>query len=337
MAKKTVTKKATTKKAPTKKATTKKTVTKKTVQVTRTRRRPYEFPAEQPAAEAGASGPSGAIAASTESGDAVAAQPPVARAAVTPTVDASTNDQPAAQERSADTTQAPVASNQQSADARVERISDSAPSQERARDSVAPVADGKQVAEKPTQPSTEFKTSAAASKPKAKRQPTTDAEPALPSRVNDIIKTHVIMAMGIGTIPAPVFDAVAIAVLQTRMVRQIAEAYDVPFERIPAWTVTSITGVLTVPGGLVSSMTKSIPVIGPWLGGTTATLVAGASTYAIGRVFAQHFGGGGTFLTLDPVKAKQAYSAGLDKGKGKAADIAAQAAGRFGFGAKPTA
>jgi len=142
--------------------------------------------------------------------------------------------------------------------------------------------------------------------------------------------------MGIGTIPAPVFDAVAIAVLQTRIVRQIAEAYDVPFERIPAWTVTSITGVLTVPGGLVSSMTKSIPVIGPWLGGTTATLVAGASTYAIGRVFAQHFGGGGTFLTLDPVKAKQAYSAGLDKGKGKAADIAAQAAGRFGFGAKPT-
>lgn len=337
MAKKTVTKKATTKKAPTKKATTKKAPNKKAVQVTRTRRRPYEFPAEQPAAEAGASVPSGAIAGSTESADAVAAQQPVARAAVTPTADASTNDQPAAQDRSADTTQASVTSDQQSDYARVKRTNHSAPGQEPARDSMAPVADGKQVAEKPAQPSTESKSSAAASKPKAKRQPTTDAEPALPSRVDGIIKTHVIMAMGIGTIPAPVFDAIAISVLQTRMVGQIADAYDVPFERTPAWTVTSITGVLTFPGGLVSSMTKSIPVIGPWLGGTAVTLVAGASTYAIGRVFAQHFGGGGTFLTLDPVKAKQAYSAGLDKGKGKAADIAAQAAGRFGFGAKPTA
>ena len=83
-------------------------------------------------------------------------------------------------------------------------------------------------------------------------------------------------------------------------------------------------------------MAKSIPVIGPWLGGTSVTLVAGASTYVIGRVFAQHFDSGGTFLTLDPVEAKRAYSEGLDKGKDKAANIAAEAAGRFRFGFRAT-
>lgn len=306
MAKKTISKKT-----PTKKVTTKKTVTKKKVKVRRTRRRPYEFPAEQHAAEAGA------FALSNEKS-------------------ASTNDQPAVEVRSDDTTRATVTSDQQSNDAPVEHISDSALGQEPGGDSVVPLADGKQAAGEPLQPAPESKPSAAASTLKAKRQPTDDVKLTPPNSVDDIIKTHVIMAMGIGTIPAPVFDAVAITVLQTRMVRQIADAYAVPFERTQAWTVTSITGVLTFPGGLISSMAKSIPVIGPWLGGTSVTLVAGASTYVIGRVFAQHFDSGGTFLTLDPVEAKRAYSEGLDKGKDKAANIAAEAAGRFRFGFRAT-
>ena len=109
-------------------ATTKKAPAKKAVQVTRTRHRPYEFLLNSPRPRRCVR-PSGAIAGSTESADAVAAQRQVARAVVTPTADASTNDQPAAQDRSADTTQASVTSDQQSDYARVKRTNDSAPGQ----------------------------------------------------------------------------------------------------------------------------------------------------------------------------------------------------------------
>ena len=134
-----------------------------------------------------------------------------------------------------------------------------------------------------------------------------------------VIKNCVILAMGIGTIPAPLIDAIAIAVVQTRMVRRIAALYSAPYDPVRAWTLTSLTGALSLPGGLVASMTKAIPIVGPWLGGTSAPLIAGASTYAVGAVFSQHFRSGGTFLTLDPVHAKRQYQAALSEGYNMAA------------------
>jgi len=36
-------------------------------------------------------------------------------------------------------------------------------------------------------------------------------------------------------------------------------------------------------------------------------IVAGAATYAIGKVFVRHFASGGTFLTFNPEKVKDYY------------------------------
>lgn len=140
-----------------------------------------------------------------------------------------------------------------------------------------------------------------------------------------VIKGYVILAMGIGTIPAPLIDAIAIAVLQTRMVRRIARLYSEPYDAIHTWTLTSITGVFSLPGGLAASMTKAIPIVGPWLGGASVPLIAGASIYAIGSVFSQHFRSGGTFLTLDPVQAKRRYRAALSEGHNMATRSAPRA------------
>ena len=44
-------------------------------------------------------------------------------------------------------------------------------------------------------------------------------------------------------------------------------------------------------------------------------MLTGASTYAVGRVFIQHFESGGTFLTLDPDKVKAHYRAEFERGE----------------------
>ena len=48
---------------------------------------------------------------------------------------------------------------------------------------------------------------------------------------------------------------------------------------------------------------------------------AGASTYAVGQVFIQHFESGGTFLDFDPDKVKAYFAEQVEKGKLVVADL----------------
>lgn len=66
---------------------------------------------------------------------------------------------------------------------------------------------------------------------------------------------------------------------------------------------------------VVSSMTKVIPGVGQTAGVVTMPLLAGATTYAIGKVFNQHFASRGTFLTFDPDKVKTYYAEMLKEGQ----------------------
>jgi hypothetical protein len=49
-------------------------------------------------------------------------------------------------------------------------------------------------------------------------------------------------------------------------------------------------------------------------------LLGGASTYAVGRVFIQHFESGGTLLTFDPAKVRDYYTHQLDTGHKRIAE-----------------
>ena len=55
-------------------------------------------------------------------------------------------------------------------------------------------------------------------------------------------------------------------------------------------------------------------------------LIAGASTYAVGKVFYRHFASGGTFLTFDPEKARAYYEEMFQKGKDVVKGMKAQPA-----------
>jgi uncharacterized protein (DUF697 family) len=126
----------------------------------------------------------------------------------------------------------------------------------------------------------------------------------------DLIKKHAMVAAGIGLVPMPAVDFVALTALQVNLLRKLSSFYGIAFtEEIGKKVVGSLAGgyapvALALP---VASLLKTIPIIGQATGMLAMSAVAGASTYAVGKVFVQHFESGGTFLNFDPVAVREYY------------------------------
>ncbi|MBF0100086.1 MAG: DUF697 domain-containing protein [Desulfobacterales bacterium] len=133
-----------------------------------------------------------------------------------------------------------------------------------------------------------------------------------------IIKNHVYTAMGVGLVPVPIVDWVAMIGVQLNMLRKLAKAYNVPFLQDKVKNlVTSLVGG-TFPVSIAApfaSLLKFIPVIGTTTGALSMSIIGGATTYAVGKVFNQHFASGGTFLTFDPKAVKEYYNKMFQEGK----------------------
>ncbi|OAD20099.1 GTPase domain-containing protein [Candidatus Thiomargarita nelsonii] len=68
---------------------------------------------------------------------------------------------------------------------------------------------------------------------------------------------------------------------------------------------------------IVSSFIKFIPGGGTAIGTANSLVFNGASTYALGQVFIQHFESNGTLLTFDPNQVIKKFIAEFEKGKKK--------------------
>ncbi len=131
---------------------------------------------------------------------------------------------------------------------------------------------------------------------------------------DSIIKNHVIWSMGGGAIPIPFIDLIAVTAIQLDMIKQLARVYDVDYKETEGKAiVTALTG--SVMANIGKRAVKFIPGIGSILGGVTMAVLSGASTYALGEVFAKHFETGGTFLDFDPSRLKKYYDEKFEKGK----------------------
>jgi hypothetical protein len=60
---------------------------------------------------------------------------------------------------------------------------------------------------------------------------------------------------------------------------------------------------------------------------------AGAATYAIGKVFIQHFEAGGTLLDFEPAKVREHFRQQFEKGR----DLSSEAQGESGRIIQPSA
>lgn len=140
-----------------------------------------------------------------------------------------------------------------------------------------------------------------------------------------IVHAYMGWSTGAGLIPLPLIDLAAISLVELKMVHSLANLYGVPFTRSAA---KSIIGALIGGGGTyvlaapVASVVKVVPFIGQLFGLLAEPAIAAAATYALGKVFIQHFESGGTLLDFNirtqRHQYEQHFAGAQDKGVGEA-------------------
>lgn len=140
-----------------------------------------------------------------------------------------------------------------------------------------------------------------------------------------LLRQYVLGGMAVGLVPFPFVDLAALLALQLKMLHSLAGVYDIRFQAdLGRSAIASLLGS-AVPTSLsptlAASLGKLIPGIGQTLASGTAVLLNGAATYAVGKVFIQHFAAGGTFLTFDPEAVRDYFLTQLQEGKRVSAEL----------------
>lgn len=111
-----------------------------------------------------------------------------------------------------------------------------------------------------------------------------------------------------GLIPVPFIDMAAVTALQIKMLAELARDYDQKFEadRVRPILASLIGGVASTSlgYGVGNYLLKGVPLVGSVLGVLSMPAMAAAVTWAVGKVFMQHFASGGTLLDFDPEKTR---------------------------------
>jgi uncharacterized protein (DUF697 family) len=144
--------------------------------------------------------------------------------------------------------------------------------------------------------------------PAATQTPTLPEDSALTPQERDelaskLVDRYAMWSGAAGLIPIPLVDIATVAGVQLQMVRRLSQMYGVPFsDNRGKSIIASLAGsMIPATSGMgAASVLKSIPVIGSSIAALTMPALSAGATYAIGKVFIQHFSSGGTLLDFNP-------------------------------------
>lgn len=126
-------------------------------------------------------------------------------------------------------------------------------------------------------------------------------------KAEQAIKRHMAAGAIAGLLPVPWAGFAALTAVQLNMLRHLASIYGVSFSKeIGASAIGALVGSdlsLTLSLGIAKLLPGPTVPLALLSGG----LLGSASTYALGKVFIQHFESGNTFLTFDPEKVRAYY------------------------------
>jgi uncharacterized protein (DUF697 family) len=139
-------------------------------------------------------------------------------------------------------------------------------------------------------------------------------------KANMLIKKHAFSSGVFGYVPFPIVDALGIMAVQRKMLSRLAKNYKVPYSQSLAKSLLK-----TMAGGIAAKATipvaiKMIPGIGVLFGSTGMAAIGSASTYAVGKVFQQHFEGGGTLEDFNAEQKKEKFETELKAGLKRSQD-----------------
>jgi uncharacterized protein (DUF697 family) len=150
-----------------------------------------------------------------------------------------------------------------------------------------------------------------------------------------LVDRFALWAGGAGLIPIPLVDVATVAGVQIQMLRRLSQIYDVPFSDNRGKSV--IAGLLgsTIPatsGMGMASVLKVVPLIGTPLGTLMMPALSAGATYAIGKVFIQHFASGGTLLDFHAPDYREFFKAQKEKWSRRSASAPAASTSTTGSG-----
>ena len=132
------------------------------------------------------------------------------------------------------------------------------------------------------------------------------------SQAHQLVKRYALNSLATGFIPLPLIDMAALFGIQLKMLYDLAKQYEVPFSHNMANALVGAvlggfipTATVTTP--ISASLSKGLPLFGQISGIIGIAATGGASTYAVGKIFIEHFESGGTFLNFNPDKMRQHF------------------------------
>lgn len=134
----------------------------------------------------------------------------------------------------------------------------------------------------------------------------------------DIVRRHSWYSAGVGLFPFPLIDGAAVAGIQLKLIHKLAtDVYEIPFSHDLGKSLLTalVGGSMPAIGTGAAMMLYAVPVVGPAVATVTVPAVAGAATYAVGRVFTTHFEAGGTMLDFDADKMRDHFKDEFEKAK----------------------
>ncbi|TCW87401.1 GTPase associated protein [Burkholderia sp. SRS-46] len=132
------------------------------------------------------------------------------------------------------------------------------------------------------------------------------------------IKNHAITAMGIGILPVPGLDLVALTGVQLNLLRKLGGLYGFTLtDELGKKLLSAVLGgyLPLAVAGPASSLLKFVPGIGIAAGVFAQSTLAGATTYAVGKLFFEHFEKGGTLLDVKPADMAKKLKKTVEEGK----------------------
>jgi len=154
--------------------------------------------------------------------------------------------------------------------------------------------------------------------------PSTPMEENLQKRIDradeahEMVKKYALGSMAIAAVPFPLVDLAAVTGLQVKMVHSIANHYEVPFsQNVVKSLIAALTGgaLSATTATSITSLVKVVPFIGQVAGFIGGAVMFSATSYAIGKVFIEHFESGGTFLDFDPENMKAHFQQLFEEGQ----------------------
>ena len=134
-----------------------------------------------------------------------------------------------------------------------------------------------------------------------------------------LIRRYMALSMGAGLIPAPLIDTLVLGALQLLLIRDLAQLHGAEFSpargRALLAALLGSAGTVSVATGYLASLVKLLPVVGYGAGAATMPVLAGAATFAVGRVFQRHFAGGGNLWDFDAAEKAPEMNDALAEGR----------------------